>query len=223
MTVTQDSMVQYSCSGSAAWKEINVHCLDDSPPGSLVLWSSCSGSVTQDKARFLGFRSWPRCCSDRAGEKRSGSSELHSHRGDQKPCCTILEIFPCNKNSKYKYKYSNDCNVDWNLDYENTWSPPTPEVHSGDMCEPGPPGPAGLEEVLWLQHHPPHCSHAWAVIVFDGHTHQRTGAFTQVCAPGSEGAERQTEKQRKAESLVRHWMWECVFISTTLIIIFIIV
>ena len=73
--------------------------------------------------------------------------------------------------------------------------PPTPEVHSGDVSEPGPPSPTGLEEVLGLQHHPAHRSHAWAVIVFDGHTHQRAGAFTQVCTPRPEGA----EKERSGE------------------------
>lgn len=68
---------------------------------------------------------------------------------------------------------------------------PTPEVHSGDVCEPGPGSPTGLQEVLRLQHHPSHRPSVWAVIMLDRHAHERAGAFTQVCAPRSAAGEGQ--------------------------------
>lgn len=55
------------------------------------------------------------------------------------------------------------------------------------MGESGPPRPTGLQEVLWLQHNPPHWSYRWAVFMIDRHTNKRRGAFTEVCTPWSKG------------------------------------
>lgn len=82
-------------------------------------------------------------------------------------------------------KSHRDCSVDSSLGRDNTWGPLPPEVHPRDVCEPGPPRPAGLEEVLRLQHHPSHRCHARAVVVVNRHAHQRAGAFAHVCAPRS--------------------------------------
>lgn len=78
-----------------------------------------------------------------------------------------------------------DCSMDSSLEGENTWGPLPPEVHPRDVREPGPPRHAGFEEVLRLQHHPSHCCHARAVVMVNGHAHQRTRASAQVCAPRS--------------------------------------
>lgn len=85
------------------------------------------------------------------------------------PCCTILETSPCNKSSR-QYIYL-ICNRDQSLQYKSTQYVPTPEVHSGDVCEPGPGSSTGLQEVLRFQHHPSHRPHALAVIMFNRYAH----------------------------------------------------
>lgn len=99
MTVSKYIMVQLS----SVWlSSVKGH---SSPlpwwfPSSLVLRPSCTGGVTQDRAWFLGFRSSALGSSGQVGEKRSGSSGPHLHTCHQMLCCTILEIFPCDKNRK---------------------------------------------------------------------------------------------------------------------------